>query len=189
MMLLATLQATIAASALASNLWLHVRVERADDPKRVTVNLPLSALERAAPLFPKGALGQSRIELEGTTLRFRDFSAIVRSLEKHPMAWVRIDRGDGPVLFSRRGDQIHLSIEREENWAASRGEMRMPLAIAQALVSGNRGEFNIPAAIEYLAANGGEILLVDRDDARVRFWVDAIAPVRTPVVATIVQGR
>lgn len=65
----------------------------------------------------------------------------------------------------------------------------MPLAIAQALVSGNRGEFNIPAAIEHLAANGGEILLVDRGDARVRLWVDAIAPVRNPVVATIEQGR
>jgi len=173
----------------APNLWFHARFEKDDDPKLVLINIPFSAIERGASLAPVGSIRNSRIEINGTVFHVKDFRAIVRALETSEGAWVRVDRGNGPIFFLRRGGEVWMRCEQPIDEFSSQPVTRMPLGLAKSLVSGRGSQFNISAAIAALAGEGGEIVLVNGEETRARMWVDAIPPSRNAPVPSAIEVR
>src|SRR5688572_13917357 len=59
-----TAQAALAASRSTDDLWLHVKVHDSNEDSRVTINLPLSVVEKAGPMIPREARTSGRIRFD-----------------------------------------------------------------------------------------------------------------------------
>lgn len=153
--------------------WLHVRVEDTGaKAERVRVNIPLSFAEKVLPSIKINDLEGGRIRLHrhghhgfhGADIRAvldavrstRDGEFVTVETEKEK---VRVAKSQGYLLVQVRGDETV--------------DVKVPITVVEALVSGGPDELNIAAAVQALKAHG-DILIVDVKDKKetVRIWVD-----------------
>jgi hypothetical protein len=174
--LAALLLVPVGAARADDDLWLHVRVD-GDRGETVSVNLPLALVEKAIPLIPDehfrhGVLVLDDVEWgHGRRLSVADLRELWSELQASPdMTFVTVESDDEKVRVSKSGGYLLVD-------AADRGresvEVRVPLAVVDALLSGDGEALDIRAAIAALARHGGgELVAVNQDDERVRVWID-----------------
>lgn len=169
LLLLAMVFATAANLAAAGpEKWFHVTVHEQDGGRtRVRMNLPLSAVAKAAPLIPVRGVRSSRIHIGGAELRVADFRR----------AWVALPEG-GEVTLPQREEvklkrdrgYLIMSIANPQDPAV----LRIPAAVVDALLSSAGDELNFSAAAQVIATIApSEVLAVASDDKTVRMWVDS----------------
>jgi hypothetical protein len=180
----AALLLTLAAPAAAADLWFHLRVSELDgDRSKVSVNLPLASVTRALAVVPDVCGRRCRVRVNDHDISAPEFRSILRQLESNPASVVKIDRDEDELTFSRRSDQLVMSIV--DSIDAERAEVTMPFALAQALGSGDGRGANAAAGAAWLASRGqGEVLLLTAEDAEVRMWVDG-APDPSRITASV----
>ena len=164
----------IAGAASASNLWFHVRVDEADGAK-VTVNLPVSMIEKAIQMIPEEHLsdhGMLFSDHEMTPAQLRELWMELR--DSPDMTFVKVEEEGEDVKVWKESVLLYVSvIEEKDN---EKVDVRVPFAVVDALLSGNEDELDIEAAINALVQEGeGELVTVTSDDDNVRVWVDSIA--------------
>ena len=164
----------IAGAASASNLWFHVRVDEADGAK-VTVNLPVSMIEKAIQMIPEEHLsdhGMHFSDHEMTPAQLRELWTELR--DSPDMTFVKVEEEGEDVKVWKESGYLYVSvIEEDDN---EKVDVRVPFAVVDALLSGDEDELNIEAAINALVQEGeGELVTVTSDDDNVRVWVDSIA--------------
>lgn len=166
-----------AAAASAEQRWLHIKVhEQTGDRARVSINLPVSMIERAAPLvqgkgFEGGKLRFDDADIDGAELR--EIWQAMRAAGDGE--YVTVDSDHEKVRIHRKNGFMMIEAN-DRRRGGDEVEMRIPLAVADALFSGTEGALDVAAAMRALADAGeGELVTVTSDDATVRIWVDARA--------------
>lgn len=174
---LAALLVLPAGSASADgDLWLHVRVD-SDRGEKVSVNLPLSLVEKAVAMIPDEHFHHGELVLDdihwghGHHLSVAELRDLWNELQASPdMTFVTLESADETVRVSKSGG--YLLVDAEESGDTS-AEVRIPVSVVDALLSGEGEELDIRAAVEALARHGeGELVTVSEDDERVRVWID-----------------
>jgi len=171
-----------AAQASASDLWLHVKVHDGKEDSHVTVNLPLSMVEKASALIPSDARGAGKIKVNHKEMDAVQLRQLWEEVQKQPDAtYVTVDEKDSKVRIAKKGDYLYINADDRKGHKGGHEnvEVKIPIEVMTALLSGKGDEMNFTAAIQALARRGeGELVTVNGDDETVRIWVDAAAETR-----------
>jgi hypothetical protein len=165
--------ALAAGRAAAEDLWIHVEVNEGGGDSNVEINLPLSALERVESFLPRGAREAGRVRYQDRDYRLSDLRRLWDEVQRSPDATlIRVNERDSQVHVAKRGDYLHV-YALEKTGGGEEVEMKLPVEVVSALLSGPGDELNIEAAVRALARRGpGELLTVKGVNETVRIWVD-----------------
>jgi hypothetical protein len=177
--LIVALAACAGIASAESDLWLHVRVD-GHDGEKVSVNLPLSLVEAAITMIPDEHFEDGNFVLDdihwghGHQMTVEELRALWNELKSSPdMTFVTVEEHDETVRVSKDGGYLLIDTEAHGDDAV---EVRVPLAVVDALLSGEGESLDIRAAIEALAEHGeGELVAVSERDEQVRVWIDRTA--------------
>lgn len=175
--LAALLIAAVGVARADDSLWLHVRVD-GDHGEKVSVNLPLSLVETAIPMIPDGHFRDGGLVVDdiswgpGHHLSFAQLRALWSELQSSPdMTFITVEDRDETVEVSKSDGYLLVNTAGHRDGQV---EVRVPLTVVDALLSGDGETLNIRAAIAALAAHGqGELVAISEDDEQVRVWIDA----------------
>jgi hypothetical protein len=173
--------ALTAARVSASDLWLHIRVHDAKEDSHVNVNLPLSMVEKTAALIPSDARNSGKIRINDKNMDAAELRQLWEEVRTRPDAtYVTVDEKDSKVRIAKRGDYLHIvAQDRKGHKGNENVEVKIPIEVVSALLSGKNDELNIGAAVQALARRGeGELVTVTGDDETVRIWVDSASETR-----------
>ncbi|HET9228047.1 MAG TPA: hypothetical protein VFR31_15335 [Thermoanaerobaculia bacterium] len=158
-----------ARAADTDDLWIHIRVLDAKDG-RVSINLPISVVERMGNVMPSDAKGDSKLRFDDEDITVSELREIWTELRKRPDAtFIDVEETDSKVRVGKvAGDLVVRTHERNE-----KVEMKIPGTVVDALLSSPGEQLNVGAALKALARAGeGEIVTVTGDGETVRIWID-----------------
>lgn len=148
-------------SASASEFWIHVEIQN-DEDSRVEINLPFDRLGDRLPGLFDNAHCRIDVGTDGITT-----AELRRALESSAPGSVQTE-SDSRVVGHRENGELVVS-----DRADSETTVRMPIWLAEALLSGGSTELNLAAAVRAVRQNGGGSLAIRTEDGeRVRIWVD-----------------
>jgi hypothetical protein len=162
-------------TAQAQDRWLHVAVDGGDDIVRV--NLPLTLVTTLAPLVAKHADAHF-LELNDHELSREELVQIVTAVRgAKDGEYVTVQDGDGDVRISKKGAFLTIQVDetnrRGKAPSGERVEVKMPLDVIVALISGDEDKLDLAAALQALAKHGsGDLVTVKDDGETVRVWID-----------------
>ena len=158
--------------ASAADLWLHLKVDGGRHGEQVEMNMPLSMLDSFAPML-QGKVGEDgRVRIHERDYDVDELRRAWRQLENGPDAtYLTVNDPDSKVRIAKRGDYFVLTaLDRVEG---ENVEAKIPVAVLGALLSGQRDELDVAAALRALARYGeGELMTVTSDEETVRIWID-----------------
>jgi hypothetical protein len=161
------------ADAQAATPWLHVRVEEPGRQSKVHVNLPLTVVAAVLKAAPEKIASQGRIHFgpSGKTVSVAEMRRIWTELRTAgDMELVSVEEKDETVKVARRGEIVEVHVQKTGKKDAVRVEV--PVAVVDALLSGEGDTLQIEAAVAELQKRRGEIVNVQDDDSTVRIWID-----------------
>ena len=144
----------------------------------VNINVPLSAVEPLLGLVPHRILSDGRLTVAGRDMPI-DMGA-VRGLwrviaDSGDAEFITVDSEDATVRVSRAGEWMLVKVEECDEDGGETVDIRFPVAVLDALFSGDGDTLDIGAAVERLADLRGDIVHVRGDDLQVRVWIDEVA--------------
>ena len=152
--------------------WLHVAVDGED---RVRLNLPLSVVTAAMPLIEAEGFSDGHIRINEMDMDPEAIVALLRSIaDAEDGEYVTIESDGDDVKISKKGEYMYVHVEENAKYADKESvQMKFPIPVLTALVSGDDDELNLMAALDALAEYEGEDLVTVNDDGTsVRIWVD-----------------
>jgi hypothetical protein len=162
------------AGADAPSPWIHVRVEEPQKQSKVHLNLPLPVVEAAIKAAPdsicskgKLAFGNQHPGLSVVDLR----KAWVELKAAGDTDLVTVEDNDENVKIGRKGElvTIHVTKQGREKEEVS---IEVPVAVLDALFSGEGDELNVKGALFELQKRRGDIVRVNDANTTVRVWID-----------------
>jgi len=139
----------------------------------VRVNLPLSMIESVAPLLDDVQVDGGKMRVNDQDLDAAQLRKFLEAVKNSPDGeYVTVDSIDKRVRVAKSGPLflIHAQDERE----VSRVDVKIPIAVVDALVSPTDGTLDLSAALKVLGERGsGDLITVDDHDSHVRIWIDA----------------
>ena len=161
----------VPAAAHAETPWIHVRVEEPEKQTKVAVNLPLSVVEVALEAAPEMIESHGKVKFgEKHGMKLEDVRKIWAELAAVGDAeLVSVEDKDQTVKVWRKGDQVHVRIEKE---GKEEVRVEVPVSLVAALLSGEGDTVNIKAAVAELQKKRGDIVTVSEPDTTVRVWID-----------------
>ncbi|MCA9752342.1 MAG: hypothetical protein R3B81_08375 [bacterium] len=159
----------VVASAGDDSRWLHVAVD--DDGDRVRVNVPLTVVTAALPLIEADEFHHGRVRIDDMDLEPEQIVTLLRAIrDAQDGEYVTVEDGRDTVKVRKEGKFLHVDIREDDDDTVN---VRMPIEVLSALVSGEDDELDILAALDVLSKYEGENLVTVNDDgAAVRIWVD-----------------
>lgn len=157
----------------AADQWIHVKVENHDDDERVTVNLPFSLLNAAVAVIPEDVKAEGEIALDDLDLDWDELMALWSEIKDAPdSTFVTVETADEKVVVRKEGEFVLIKTTEHTEHGAD-VDVKFPLAVVDALLSGPEGTFDFAAALDALADFGpGELVTVRDGDDTVRVWID-----------------
>jgi len=165
-----------AAPATPEERWLHVRVEdgkAGEEGETVRVNVPLTLAEKVLPAIQVDRFQNGRVRLEHDEMKDVDLKAILQAVrETRDGEFVTVEGKDNVRVAKEKG---HLLVKvREGNGTGAKVDIQVPMAVVEALLSGEKNELDVAAAVRALAKHGEEFLVtVTDEETRVRIWIDS----------------
>jgi hypothetical protein len=162
-----------AAAWAQGEAWIHVRVTENDEGgKKVSVNVPLSLAQVALEVAPRDVLEKGRLKLNQKDISVADIRRLWTELKASGDAeFVTVEEKDKTVRIARAGDSITINV-RDQSEKNETVQIRMPLTVVDALLSGEGETMDVSAAIAQLKGQRGEIVTVEGSDSQVRIWID-----------------
>ncbi|MBI1750881.1 MAG: hypothetical protein HY234_11355 [Acidobacteria bacterium] len=173
----------------SADKWLHVSVvSREANGETVRVNVPLSLAEKVLPAINKDKLHAGRVrcselKVEGVDLRAvldavkntKDGEFVIVESTKEN---VRVAKENGYLVVKVREMKEPRKAEKPDEKPAGpmeeRVDVRVPMTVVEALLSGAKDELDLVAAIRALSAHGDSILVTVEDRQNtVKIWVDS----------------
>ena len=144
----------------------------------LNINVPLSAVEPLLSLVPHRILADGHLAVAGHDMPI-DIGAM-RNLWRAianigDAEFLSVDSGEERVRVARTGDQIHVQVEECDDDGGETVDIRLPVAVLDALLSGDGETLNIAAAVERLADVRGDIVQISSDERQIRVWIDELA--------------
>ena len=113
--------ALTAARVSASDLWIHVKVHDAKEDSHVTVNLPLSMIEKTASLIPSEARNSGKIRINDKDMDVAELRKLWDDVKNRPDAtYVTVDEKDSKVRIAKKGDYLHIVAQDRKGHKAAR---------------------------------------------------------------------
>lgn len=167
------LLSTAAVAWAQAEPWIHVRVtEHEQDGKKVSVNVPLSLAQVALEVAPRDVLEKGRLKLNQKDISVADIRRLWTELKASGDAeFVTVEEKDKTVRIARAGDYVRIDV-RNQSEKNEKVQIRMPLTVVDALLSGEGETMDIGAAITQLKGQRGEIVTVEGSESHVRIWID-----------------
>jgi hypothetical protein len=169
--------------------WLHVSVISKDaNGETVRVNVPLSLAEKVLPAINKDKLQGGKVRVREFEMNGVDIRAIFDAVNSTKDGeFVTVESRKENVRVAKEGGYLIVKVRDmkearktetpDEKPAASyeeRVDVRVPMSVVEALLSGAKDELDLVAAIRALAAHGDSILVtVDDRKNTVKVWVDS----------------
>jgi hypothetical protein len=153
--------------------WLHVRVEETGKKSRVSVNLPVAAVEAALEAAPQTLLADGRIKLghRHTDMSVADLRRLWKAVrESGDTEFATVEEGDQTVRVARSGDLMLVHVDKPGGRESVRVEV--PVEVVDALFSAQGEELDVRAAFALLQKRRGDIVRVNDEDSTVRIWID-----------------
>ncbi|HSR69053.1 MAG TPA: hypothetical protein VLU25_14040 [Acidobacteriota bacterium] len=155
--------------------WLHLSVEEEGSNEGVRINLPLSFAKLLLPIVEDEMRADlSQVEIHDRELSAREMREIWQTIKAegdYRLASIRGRRSE--LVLALEGEYL---IVRSSRGSRDRVDMRLPIAIVDALFSGSSDRLNLSAALDVLSSYAQQdvtlVDIVDGDDrARVRLWI------------------
>lgn len=162
------------ALAQSKNPWLHLEVhENNADPALVKVNLPISMVDVALNVVKDENLENGRLKLDTHDISVAEMKQLWSELKKAGDAeFVTVEKKTESVRIARQGKFLLVKVT-ESTKKGSKVDIKVPLEVVDALLSGPGEELNIKAALAAMQQKGtGEILTVNDNQTQVRIWID-----------------
>ena len=169
--LIAIITAPVAVAGTEGH-WLHIRVEEdGSDGERVSINIPLSLVEAILPTIETNDLRGGRIRLDHGNLDDIDLREILEALQDAPDAeFVTVQSRHETVRVAKEAGFLIVRADDD----GDRVNVRLPLAIVDAMLSSGDDELDLIAALHALAEyDAGDLVTVESDDSFVRIWIDS----------------
>ena len=159
------------ASAAKSKLWVHVYVEDSTKEETIKMNLPISVIESMMPLIQDKRMRDGNIKINEREFRVEDLRKAWHEIrEEGDMEFVSIQGRDGNVRIFVEGQYLLVQPDRKNK---SKVDIRIPLKVVDAMLSGKGEELNLTAAVKALRDSGiKDIITVQDEDTSVRIWID-----------------
>jgi len=175
-LLLVGLALAIATPLFAQTPWIHVAVdETGENDTRVNVNLPLSVVQLALEAAPDKIISNGELHLRHVNKdldveSLRKMWAELR--EAGDAEFVTIEEEDETVIVRREGNFIRIDIDDRDDGDPEQVHVDIPVAVVDALFSGEGETLNIEDALSELSKERGDIVRVDDGETKVRIWID-----------------
>jgi len=168
-----TLLAFTLTGAAAADPWIHLKVENQLDEELVTVNLPFSMLHAAVAMIPADVKAKGKIEIDELDMDWNELMTLWGEIKNAPEAtFVTVKTRNEKVVVKKEGEFVLIKTTEHQEHGAD-VDVKFPLTVVDALLSGPEGTFDFAAAIEALAGYGpGELVTVRDGDETVRLWID-----------------
>ena len=138
------------------------------------IHLPLSAVDPLLALVPHGT--DRLLDLAGDEVNIGAMRELWRAVAGVGEAeFVAVDGQDETVRIARMGDWINVQVEQCDEDGGETVDIRIPVAVVDALLSGDGETLNVHAAAEQLGELRGDIVRASGGEHQVRVWIDDIA--------------
>jgi len=163
--------ACVGIASAASKQWVHINVDKPREEEKVKINIPVSLVENLLPL-----VNQENMHHGTMCLNHHDID--VSELRE---AWKNLRaEGDGEYMtIEKRDMNLHVYTKsgffyvQSDAQSRQQIDMKIPMDVVDALLSGKGDELNLTAAIHALEGSGvHDVLSVKNDEGTVRVWVD-----------------
>lgn len=160
-------------AASGEDRWLHVAVD--GDEETVRINLPMAVAAAAVPLI-ESHVHDARLELNDAEFDRADLRRLLVALnEAKDGEYVTIDDHEDRVRISKEGKYllVHAAEDHGRGEAGEHVQVRMPMEVVTALISGDEDDLDLSAALDALARHAdGDIVTVRDGEETVRIWID-----------------
>lgn len=167
------------AAADVNGKWIHVKVD-GKDKEQVSINLPVSFALSALAMVPAEAqMDGGNIKIDGHNFDWSKMRAMWDEVKRAPEAtFITVQSADENIAVSKEGGFL-LVRTTERSAKGANVDVKLPLAVVDALLSGPDGTLNVAAALEELSRlQDGHILTVESEDETVKIWIDGHAEAR-----------
>jgi hypothetical protein len=156
--------------------WLHVRVISTDAKgESVKVNVPLELAEHVLPAIDHDQLHNGKVRVGNIDCDGVDVRAILDAVRNAKDGeYVTVQKKDADISVTKRDGNLLVHVKDKERPKAQQVEVKVPMKVVEALLSGNKEELDIVAALHALALQGDtELVSVKDEESTVRVWVDS----------------
>ncbi len=156
--------------------WLHVRVISTNSKgETVRVNVPLELAEKVLPAIDHDRLHNGKVRVgcmdcDGVDVR-TIFEAVRSSKDGE---FVTVQSNDADVSVMKKEGMLYVHVHDKNKPKHSQVEVKVPMKVVEALLSGSKDELDIAAGLHALASQGDvELVSVKDDENTIRVWLDS----------------
>jgi hypothetical protein len=156
--------------------WLHVRVISTNAKgETVRVNVPLELAEKVLPAIDHDRLHNGKVRIgcmdcDGVDIR-TIFEAVRNSKDGE---FVTVQSRDEDVSVMKKDGQLLVHVHDKKRSKDAQVEVKVPMKVVEALLSGSKDELDIVAGLHALAGQGDvELVSVKDDENTIRVWMDS----------------
>lgn len=179
MILLAGIILALATTVMAAppDQWIHVRVISTDAKgESIRVNIPMSFAEKILPTICAEKFHDGKVRFDGH-INDVDLRTIFEAIRTTPdNEFVTVQSRDEDVHVAKSGGNLLIKVHQKRPNRHGDNEnvdVKVPLVVVQALLSGKKDELDIMAGIRALSAQGNVDLVTVNDGSQtVRVWTD-----------------
>jgi hypothetical protein len=160
------------APAAAAKMWVHVNVKDSFKDETVKINLPLSVIEAMLPMIEEEQLRKGSIQINDHDFKVEDLRKAWNEIRNEgDMEFITVEGRDGNVSVRIEGK--YLLVQPEKKSENSKVDIRLPLQVVDAMLSGTGNQLNLAAGIKALRDSGvKDIITVNDNHSSVRVWID-----------------
>jgi len=156
--------------------WLHVRViSTTSKGETVRVNVPLELAEKVLPAIDHDRLHNGKVRIgcmdcDGVDVR-TIFEAVRSSKDGE---FVTVQSNETDISVMKKEGMLFVHVHEKNKPKHSQVEVKVPMKVVEALLSGSKDELDITAGLRALASQGDvELVSVKDDENTVRVWLDS----------------
>jgi len=176
-----------AALAVAAERWVHVKVVEAnEDGERVRINIPLSLAEKVLPTIKADKLRNGKLKLDDEAFDRVDLRGLLEAVRTaQDNEYVTVESRHENVRVAKSGGFLLVKVRETRDWgkkAAKAAEsepfetvdIKIPFTVVNALLSGDKDELDLLAAVRALSEYPDlELVTVNDQSSTVRIWTDS----------------
>ncbi len=174
---LVVLFAASAAVAEQPDRWLHVRVvSTGDKGETVRVNVPVEMAEKVLPAIHSDQLRDGKVKVTGK-VNDVDLQELFDAIRTAPdNEFVTVEQPHETVRIAKEKGYLLVKVREGKGEAKDSGQavdIKIPLPVVAALLSGPKDELDVLAALRALKPYGDvELVTVKDRNETVRIWID-----------------
>ena len=156
----------------ASKEWLHIHVdETKNGTEKVRINIPISLIEVMVPLIEEEAIKDGKININDRDINTAELKKLWAAVKEEGDAeYVTVEKKGENVRIFTQGKFLLVQSTKDSEGKVN---IRIPLAIVDAMLSGPENQLNLSAAVKALKDSGvRELISVDSDDTKLLVWID-----------------